>query len=148
MHAKAKADYQKAVDLDAENAVAKTELKRLQDAEAAEAAAAAAEAARKAPPEFVNMGTLTTANAVKMVTPLYSPVAQKSLVEGRVTVEVEIDVNGDVTSAKAVSGHLMLRTSAEDAAKRSKFKPALFNNKPIKGKGTIIYNFSLKRTSE
>ena len=138
---KAMADYQKAVDLDAENAVAKGELKRLKDLEAAEAAA---EAAKKAPPEFVNMGTLTLANAVKMVTPLYSPVAQRSLVEGRVTVEVEIDANGEVTSAKAISGHQMLRTSAEDAAKRSKFKPATFNNEPIKGKGTIIYNFSLK----
>lgn len=138
---KAMADYQKAVDLDAENAVAKGELNRLKDLEAAEAAA---EAARNAPPEFVNMGTLTAANATKMVTPIYSPVAQRSLVEGRVTVEVEIDANGDVTSAKAVSGHQMLRTSAEDAAKRTKFKPATFNNRPIKGKGTIIYNFSLK----
>jgi outer membrane biosynthesis protein TonB len=51
---------------------------------------------------------------------------------------------GDVTSAKATSGHQMLRTSAEDAARRSKFKPATFNNKPLKGKGVIVYNFSLK----
>jgi len=138
---KAMADYQKAVDLDAENTVAKTELKRLKDVEVAEAAA---EAARNAPPEFVNMGNLTSANAVKMVTPVYSVVAQRSQVEGRVTVEVEVDSNGDVTSAKAMTGHQMLRTAAEDAAKRSKFKPATFNNKPIKGKGTIIYNFSLK----
>ena len=138
---KAMGDYQKAVDLDPENAVAKTELKRLKDIEAAEAAA---EAAKNAPPEFVNMGSLTSANAVKMVTPLYSVVAQRSQVEGRVTVEIEVDANGDVTSAKATTGHQMLRTSAEDAAKRSKFKPATFNNKPIKGKGTIIYNFSLK----
>ena len=138
---KAVADYQKAVDLDAENAVAKTELKRLKDVEAAEAAA---EAAKLAPPEFVNMGNLTSANAVKMITPIYSTVAQRSQVEGRVVVEVELDALGDVTSAKATSGHHMLRSSAEDAAKRSKFKPAMFNNKPIKGKGTIIYNFALK----
>jgi hypothetical protein len=37
----------------------------------------------------------------------------------------------------------MLRQSAEDAAKRSKFKPALFNGNPIKSKGSITYNFSL-----
>ena len=138
---KAMADYQKAVDLDAENTVAKAELQRLKDLEAAEAAA---EAARNTPPEFVNMGALTTANATRMVTPIYSPIAQRSLVEGRVTVEVEINVEGDVTSAKAVTGHQMLRTAAEDAARRSKFKPATFNNLPIKGKGTIVYNFSLR----
>jgi hypothetical protein len=38
----------------------------------------------------------------------------------------------------------MLRNSAEEAAKKSKFKPATFNNRPIKSKGQIIYNFSLK----
>lgn len=138
---KAMADYQTAVNLDADNQIAKNELKRLKDVEAAEAAA---EAARNAPPEFVNMGTITSANAVKMVTPVYSPVAARTQIEGRVTVEVEIDVEGNVTSAKATSGHQMLRTSAEEAAKRSKFHPALFNNKPIKGKGVITYNFSLR----
>lgn len=140
---KAMADYQKAVDLDAANEPAKAELKRLKDLEVAEAAA---EAARNAPPPFVNLGQLTATEAVRMVTPLYSPVAQRSLVEGRVIVEVELDENGDVTSAKATSGHQLLRSSAEDAAKRSKFKPALFNSRPIKGRGTIVYNFSLKPT--
>ena len=37
----------------------------------------------------------------------------------------------------------MLRQSAEDAAKRSKFKPTLFNGNPIKAKGTITYSFTL-----
>jgi hypothetical protein len=39
----------------------------------------------------------------------------------------------------------MLRSSAEDAANKSKFKPAMFNSRPIKGKGVINYNFSLKQ---
>ena len=59
-------------------------------------------------------------------------------------IDLELDEKGDVVSAKAVSGHLMLRSSAEDAAKRTKFKPAMFNNRPIKAKAQIIYNFSLK----
>ena len=61
----------------------------------------------------------------------------------RAGVEVELDAEGSVTKATATSGHAMLRQSAEDAAKRSKFKPALFNGKPIKAKGVITYNFSL-----
>ena len=138
-------DYQKAVDLDPANESAKANLKRLQDAAAAAAAAAAAEAARNAPPpEFVNVGILSSANAVRMVTPVYSVIAQRSLVEGKVIVDVELDETGSVISAKASSGPQMLKSSAEDAAKKSKFKPSMFNNRPIKAKGQIIYNFSLK----
>jgi TonB family protein len=141
---KAMADYEKSVELDPENEAGKTELKRLRDLEAEEVAAAAAEALKNNPPEFLNLGTLAAGDAVKMVTPMYSPVAQRSNIEGRVTVEIELDVNGDVVSAKATSGPQMLRSSAEDAAKRSKFKPGMFNNRPIKAKAWIIYNFSLR----
>ena len=139
---KAIGDYQRAVDLDPSNETAKANLKRLRDAEIA---AAAAEEAKKAPPPFMNLGNLSAADAVKMATPMYSPVAARANVEGRVIVEVELDEEGEVVSAKAVAGPVMLRSSAEDAANRSKFKPAMFNNRPIKGKGTITYNFSLKQ---
>lgn len=139
---KAMADYQKVLELEPTNEAARASLKRLQDDEAA---AAAAEAARRAPPPFINLGALTSADAVRMVTPIYSPVAQRANVEGRVTVEVEINEEGQVVSAKATSGHQMLRAPAEDAASRSRFKPPMFNGKPIKGKGSIIYNFSLKQ---
>jgi protein TonB len=47
-----------------------------------------------------------------------------------------------VTSAKAVDGHQLLRQSSEDAARRSKFKPAMLNGKPIKSTGVITYNYS------
>jgi TonB family protein len=138
-------DYQRATDIDPANETAKASLKRVQDAVAAANAAAAAEAARNAPPpEFVNVGILSSANAVRMVTPVYSVIAQRSLVEGRVIVDVDLDETGAVVSAKANSGHQMLRNSAEDAAKKSKFKPATYNNRPIKAKGQIVYNFSLK----
>ncbi len=138
---RAMGDYQKSVDLDPANEAGKANLKRLQDAQAK---AAAAEVARNTPPPFLNLGNLTTAGAVRMVTPVYSPVAQRASVEGRVSVEVDLDETGAVVSAKATSGHQMLRSSAEDAARKSKFKPATFNNRPIKARGIITYNFSLK----
>lgn len=141
---RAMVDYQKALDLDPANESAKANLQRLKDEQAA---AEAAEAAKKAPPPFVNLGTLSPANAVKMTTPVYSPIALQARVEGKVTVEVELNEEGDVIAAKAVSGPGMLRSSAEYAASKSKFKPAMFNNRPIKGKGVIIYNFSLREPS-
>jgi TonB family protein len=141
---KAMADYQKAIDLDASNETAKTNLKRLQDAQFAAAAAEAAKNAPPPPPEFVYLGNLTSANAVRMITPTYALTAQRANVEGKVSVDVELDENGEVISAKATTGHQMLRGAAEDAAKRSKFKPGMYNNRPIKAKAVIVYNFSLR----
>ncbi len=141
---KAMGDYQKAIDLDSANEAAKANLKRLRDDQAAADAAEAARNVPAPPPAFVDLGNLTSSNAVRMVTPTYSPIAHRSNVEGRVTVDVELNEEGDVVSAKASTGHQMLRGSAEDAAKRSKFRPATYNNRPIKGRGVIIYNFSLR----
>jgi TonB family protein len=151
----AMADYQKAVDLDAANESAKASLKRLQQEEQAKLAAKSQPAPVSAPvtvpepvkaPEFIRVGSLSNADAVRMVPPVYPQFAQKAQVEGRVTVELTLDENGEVIEAKATSGPQILRTAAEDAAARSKFKPALFDGKPIKAKGAITYNFSLKPT--
>jgi protein TonB len=79
-----------------------------------------------------------------MISPTYALTAQRANVEGKVSVDVELDENGDVVSAKATSGHQLLRAAAEDAARRSKFKPGTFNNKPIKAKAVIVYNFTLR----
>ena len=152
---KAAADYQKAVDLDASNNDAKTALAKVNTEIAAKSKVAApppvetarAETPAKAP-DFVNLGNLSAANAVKMAKPIYSQLAQRSQIEGRVVVEVSLDEEGNVTAAKAIAGHQFLRGSAEDAARRSKFKPAMFNGQPIKGAGVITYNFSLRAGTE
>jgi TonB family protein len=137
---KAMDDYQKAIDVDPANEKAKANLKRLADA-------VAVEAAKNAPPptpEFVNLGIISAANATQMTAPVYSIIAQRTQIEGKVVVGLDLDENGNVVAAKAVSGPPMLRSAAEDAAKRSKFKPATYNNRPIKAKAEIIYNFSLR----
>lgn len=150
---KALADYRNAVEVDPANEPAKAMVKKISDqleqAKAAERAAAAPPPTPKPEPppikvpESVSLGNLFGANAVRMGKPLYSPIAQRSRIEGKVMVEVTLDTEGNVTSAKAVSGHQLLRQSAEDAAKKSKFRPASFNGQPIKGTGVITYNFSL-----
>ena len=141
---KALADFKKASELDATNEVAKAEAKRLQDQlDKEEAAKRAAEKPKVVKPEILNLGALSNVNAERLVMPTYSMMARQSRVEGKVTVEVELDVEGNVVSAEATSGHAMLRQAAEDAAKKSKFKPAMFNGEPIKAKGVITYNFTL-----
>jgi TonB family C-terminal domain len=83
-----------------------------------------------------------------MVMPTYPQLASRANIEGKVTVDVELDMEGKVVSAKAASGHQMLRQAAEDAAKRSRFKPPTFDGTPIRAKGVIVYNFNLKAGTE
>jgi protein TonB len=75
--------------------------------------------------------------------PLYPPYAKSMLVEGKVTVQITIDENGNVISAKADSGNGLLHSSAETAARNTKFKPLTVNNQNVKATGFIVYNFFL-----
>jgi len=150
---KALADFKKALEFDATNDTASLNVKRLEDektkAELAEKAKAAAQKPVETPvqkpsqaPDSISLGQLTSAQATKMVMPVYSDVARKANIEGKVTVYVTLDETGSVTSAKAESGHPFLRQAAEDAARRSKFKPAMFGTVAVKGSGFIVYNFT------
>lgn len=70
------------------------------------------------------------------------PLAAKAVgADGPVNVQVTIDEEGTVVSARAVSGHPLLRKAAEDAAKRAKFTTTYLSNVPVKVTGVIIYNF-------
>lgn len=144
----AAADYRKALDLDPSNELAKTNgAKYITEKKAEEKTAVTKTPAVEKPkrPEFVDLGQLTEAQAVRMAKPVYSSVAMKSNIGGRVVVDVEIDLEGNVTSAKMTSGSPFLKQISEDAARRSKFKPGSFDNVPIKARGTIVYNFVSNR---
>ena len=62
-------------------------------------------------------------------------------IKGKVTVQVTLDEEGKVISAKATNGHSLLRAVSEEAVRNSKFKPALVGNRPVKATGFITYNF-------
>ena len=79
--------------------------------------------------------------ATNLPVPVYSAPAKAVGAEGVVNVQIMIDESGNVTSAKAVSGHALLRQSAEKAARGAKFKPTLLSNEPVKAMGVIAYNF-------
>ena len=74
--------------------------------------------------------------------PRYSITVQRLGAHGKVTVQVLIDKNGNVISANAISGHKLLRASAVQAARRSKFTPTTLSKVPIRVRGIIVYNFS------
>lgn len=153
----ADADYRRAYELNPENVIAKQYVLRIEaeqvairaEAEKAKVLAQPVPTAVIPPPvvtpEFIDLGVLTESRAVRMVKPIYSDVAVKARAAGRVEVSVQTDTEGNVISAKATSGHSFLRQNSEEAARKSKFRPAIFDGKPVKGRGVIIYNFVVAR---
>ncbi len=91
-------------------------------------------------PKTISGGVLN-GKATNLVKPEYPPAARAVRASGAVNVQVLIDESGNVISASAVSGHPLLRSSAVNAARSSKFSPTMLSGQPVKVSGVIVYNF-------
>lgn len=87
------------------------------------------------PSRNLNGGVLN-GMAVSLPRPIYPPMAKQIGASGQVRVQVSVDANGNVVSARAVSGHPLLRSAAENAARQSKMRSDAANTI-----GEIVYNF-------
>lgn len=83
------------------------------------------------------------ASAINRVEALYPPSAVTARIFGTVLVEVSIDESGNVSSARALSGHPLLKDAAVDAARGWTFKPTILQGNPVKVVGTLTFNFNL-----
>jgi periplasmic protein TonB len=88
----------------------------------------------------VNVGSLNS-RAINLASPAYPPAARSMRAGGQVAVQVMLDEDGNVISARAVSGHPLLRGSAEAAARRSRFNPIRVAGRAVRASGIITYNF-------
>ncbi len=88
----------------------------------------------------VNAGVLN-GRALNLPKPAYPPIAKQVRAAGQVAVQVVVDEFGNVTSAKATSGHLLLRAPAEAAARQSKINPVKVGNQSVHATGILLYNF-------
>lgn len=84
---------------------------------------------------------LLNSRAVSLPKPAYPPIARQANASGQVRVQVVIDEEGNVLSARAISGHMLLRNPAEAAARQSKFNPVRAAGQPVRATGEILYNF-------
>ncbi|HVF46983.1 MAG TPA: TonB family protein [Pyrinomonadaceae bacterium] len=103
--------------------------------------------------------------ATNLPKPEYPESLRAGGIGGMVAVEVEIDEEGKVVTAQALTSYRavktyrlsdkpdesagvepvpvdpLLRSAAEDAAREATFSPTMLNGKPVRITGTIIYNF-------
>ena len=89
----------------------------------------------------VSIGVVT-GKATYLPKPPYTPAALAVGASGDVAVQVTIDETGKVISAKAVSGHPLLKQGAERAAWNARFEPTTLSKIPTKVTGVIVYKFS------
>jgi TonB family protein len=87
------------------------------------------------PTEARSVGAVQS-SATKRVEPTYPPLARAARVSGTVVVEVTINTKGYVTSARALSGHPLLKEAAVAAARDWQFTPG---ESPVIG--TLTFNF-------
>jgi protein TonB len=88
-------------------------------------------------------GGVLNGKAISLPKPAYPAVAKAARQTGTVTVQVTIDENGSVISARAVGGPPLLQAAAVQAAYGAKFSPTKLSGQPVKVTGVITYNFQL-----
>jgi TonB family protein len=88
-------------------------------------------------------GGVLAGSVIRRAEPIYPPLAKAARVSGAVVVEATVDEEGDVISARPLSGHPLLKESAAAAARGWKFTPTTLQGTPVKVVGTITFNFSL-----
>ena len=95
------------------------------------------------PPTKPHISVVLQGTAVRRVEAIYPKLAKETGTRGPVVVEVVVDQAGSVLSARALSGHPLLRKAAEDAARGWKWNPTRLNGVAVQVVGTITFNFVL-----
>jgi TonB family protein len=109
---------------------------------ASPASSTTGQAAPPVAPKPVTGGVLNS-KAVYLPRPLYPPSAKNIRASGMVTVEVLLNEEGKVISARAVDGNPFLRQAAIVAARQARFTPTVLSGKPVQVTGVITYTFTL-----
>jgi TonB family protein len=88
----------------------------------------------------INGGVLN-GKAITLPHPEYPAIARAAKASGNVTVEITIDEEGNVVSARSTSGHPLLQAAAVTAARQAKFSPTRMSGQPVKVNGVLVYTF-------
>lgn len=86
-------------------------------------------------------GGVLNGKAIVLAKPKYPAAARAVRASGPVSVQALIDEQGNMYSAKALTGHPLLRRNSEIAACDSRFSPTLLSGQPVKVSGIITYNY-------
>jgi TonB family protein len=86
-------------------------------------------------------GGVLNDKAISLPKPAFPQIARSVKASGTVVVQVIVDEDGDVISARPLSGHPLLQAVAVAAAHQAKFPPTRRGGQPVKVSGVIRYEF-------
>jgi TonB family protein len=93
-------------------------------------------------PKVYSLGVIES-KVIQKAVPPYPELAKRAHVSGIVTVQILLDEQGRVISARATNGHPLLTGAAERAASQTRFSPTYLSNQPVKVTGVITFKFVL-----
>ena len=88
-------------------------------------------------------GDVKPPREIKVVPPVYSPIAQQAHAEGVVIIDAVIDDHGDVVEARAVSGPGLLIPEALKAVMQWKYEPTYLDGTPVAIRMEVQVHFRL-----
>jgi TonB family protein len=89
-------------------------------------------------------GDVVSAKLIKSVPPIYPAAARTQRVGGDVKIDALIDVSGNVSTMKVLSGPTMLHQAAMNALKQWKYEPAKLDGNATPMHLTVIVQFRLQ----
>ncbi|MGI4829838.1 MAG: energy transducer TonB [Janthinobacterium lividum] len=97
--------------------------------------------------EYVSLSAtgVMAANLMSAPAPEYPPLASSSHVEGKVVVQAVIGTDGNVIATRILSGPQFLRSAAETAVRRWRYRPYLVDGRPAVVATDAILNFQLNQ---
>ncbi|HEX8722387.1 MAG TPA: energy transducer TonB [Pyrinomonadaceae bacterium] len=109
----------------------------------AEARATPTPAPRQNTGPVVLTSSIISGKTIAKPAPPYPAIARAAGVQGTVAVQIVVDEQGTVISAKATSGNPLLQQAAVQAAYKARFSATVLGGQPVKVTGSITYNFVL-----
>jgi protein TonB len=87
-------------------------------------------------------GTVSQANLITRVQPVYPALAKQARIQGVVILEANISPEGTIENLKVISGHPLLQQAAIDAVSQWRYKPTTLNGEAVPVVTTITVNFA------
>ena len=88
-------------------------------------------------------GNVQESKLIRKVEPIYPELAKKARVQGKVTLKITVDEEGNVTDVSVIEGHPLLDDAAINAVRQWKYSPTFLNGKPVSVMATVTVLFNL-----
>src|SRR5580704_18128890 len=88
-------------------------------------------------------GQVQAANLLRMVQPVYPPIAKTAHISGTVVLHAIISKEGVIEKLEYVSGPPLLMKNAMDAVNQWRYRPTLLNGEPVEVDTTVSVVFTL-----